>query len=299
MATGNTISGNADMTATVEGQVRARDNSTGFTVKNLNIKPSPDESNACGFTGVASGILTGQNEGTVTISHVNINGCGFNGGGQDHNLYVSAKVGGDNAGNVQIDHVDSIDVVGGGWSFKLRPGGQTVANIVTQVRAYCDQSAASGCDQNGVMNMPCGGNYNVSHFVFERGPQVGDAANWYMVRYGDEIQNAPGGCSNTGVPEFATNTVIFDTGWFIWDGNCTGAASSGIATLICAGKATCVVPGLTPSITVKNSKIVSDPSGCNFNNSLGPGVTDGGGNTFFVSREAAGIGAFPDLPPIP
>ncbi len=294
-----TAQGDATTPLDLRGEIRVVDSSTNPTLKNIHVSHNSQSSG-----GTASCYLGGGKLGTITLSGLTLEDCGFSNGanfGQDHGLYQSINVGDASAAIdcIAADHITVRNIWQGGWLYKLRPGCQGSASTLTQFTGNCTFNSAH-CELNGALDIPCGGNYTISHGVLERGP-AGD--NWYMVRVGEEI---PGGvgptCStvNNTVP-YANTTVVLDSIWFVWDGPCPGAASSGVAILVCAGTSTCTLPGVSgwsPSITVKNSKIVSDPSGCNFANSLGPGVTDGGGNTFFASRAAAGLAAFPAVPAI-
>jgi len=273
-----TLHGDPKTLADFNGAIRVSDNALNPTLVNLRVH------DGCAVIGTSC-ILTGNNTGTVTLKNVFVSGGGDSAHfGQDHNVYVSANGSAvDNAANVQIDMLVSLDVTNSGWSLKMRPGGVTTPNVVKNSVIGCTKP---NCEQNGVVDMPCGGNYIITHSVLERGPS-GD--NWHLVRAGEETLSA-GNC-----PGAYNGTIILDTDWLIWDGPCPGAAARGQAVLLCAGRSDCTIPGYTPTLVVKNSKIVSDPTGCAL--VFGPKVQDSGGNTKFVSRAAAGLAPWPYLPP--
>lgn len=275
------------------GAIRISDNAQRPTLENMVIH------DGCGAIGTSC-ILSGGHNGTVTLKNVTVYGGGDSADyGQDHNVYVSADPKGDPLAGVDIDGLVSTDVTNGGWTLKMRPGCVDRSCIVTNSMIGCT-AAGAHCEQNGVVDMPCGGNYTISNSVLERGPG-GD--NWFIARAGEELGSR--GCLAGG---YAANTITLDNDIIIWDGKAPG--NPGYIPVLCGGQSTCITTSPRLTLCVKNSIIVSDPN-APFPLSLGPQVVDcgpgGNSNVFFASRAAAnaarhwtkGDPSFPFLPPHP
>ena len=277
--------------------VRVESGAANPTIKNMTISD-------IGGTSGTSCILSGNRNQAVTLIGVTVHGCGAGGGGQNHNIYVSADIAGDAAATVRIADIKSYDVQGGGWTLKLRPECVSVQCRVTTSFIGC-QSTGTGCQQNGVVDMPCGGNYLIDHSALERGPG-GD--NWFMLRMLEEPVG-PALCA----PRAATNNLSLDHVSLIWDGRAPGAS---VISVVCVAKhdgegncETSDVPSGT-TCTISNSVIVSD-SATHVSLILGAGCRDGGGNRAYANRAAAAAGehwsgtdmfgnlccAFPWVPP--
>ncbi|HUN50615.1 MAG TPA: hypothetical protein VMU42_05845 [Candidatus Sulfotelmatobacter sp.] len=268
--------------------IKVDDDARNPTIKNVTVTTGSTNSNQ------TSCILTGNRNGTVTLINDTVHDCAnIGGGGQDHNVYISADANrggpGDAGASFLVDGLNSFDVQNGGWTFKARPLGVARQNRLTRSYIWC-RSAGRGCEQNGTVDAPCGGNVLYDHSVFERGPG-GD--NWYIVKI---LEEPPG--DRLCPARAAVNSFTFDHDYFIWDGRTNGAASP---TLVCIypqdGRGDCGQAGLPAgtTCTISNSVIVSDAA----NGSVFAGADglahsrpcrDGGGNRVYASRAAMAAG---------
>lgn len=261
------------------GPVRIQDNAQGFTLENGSVH------DGCGLLGTTC-VLSGNGNGTVTI----LNEAVYNGGdsahpGQDHNVYLSASVAGDSSATAQITNLSSYDVTNGGWTLKMRPEGINTQNHVTQSYIFCTKTGA-GCEQNGVVDMPCSGNFLIDFSVLERGPG-GD--NGYIARVGEEQRNGTDQCPVAYAP---VNALTLDHDIMIWDGPSPGWA---VTNAVCIaghdGAGNCDLSSIPTGQTcvISNSVLVGD-SANGITLIMGGGCSDGGGNRTYANRAAAAVG---------
>lgn len=261
---------------------RVLNNATNPTLKNGTLH---DEGSTC--------LLTGANNGTVTITGMLVYNCptNVNFGGQSHNIYVSAPGNGVlDATCESISGTTTLNVLNDGWSLKIRPNcNPSGSGLVTNSVIGCTK-VNPGCSQNGAVDYSCGGPHTLSHSVVNVGN--GASANvggWYTIAYGDEptADNPPLPGANCPQLTGATNTLTLDHDIFIDD---SGTNGSGFHCLMRAhasetSGSTCLASKLTGfSCTVTNSQIISGA----YTTSLPP-CTDGGGNSFYASRSAANL----------
>lgn len=279
--------------------IRIRDNAQNPTLENISI--SNCSSNDALFPNSdTSCILAGAGNATVTLTNVTVDGGGnAPDGGHDHNVYlsgISSTTNQDPTATMTITNLRTTNVVGGGWTLKLRSECINTQCHVTTSTVGCtfanQGSSPPACEQNGAIDLPCGGNYLIDFSTIERGPG-GD--NWYMVRMLEEpvqVGNCP--------PRATVNNFVFDHDIFIWDGNPLGANPP---QLFCMadhdGLGNCAqssVPAGT-TCTVTNSIIVGDDTVIpHIMPVISNGCSDGGGNSFFAGRTAAGFGSFASQP---
>lgn len=247
------------------------------------------------------GVLGGGNNGTLTFTNVvwDHNGGDTGSGAAAHNIYFSYPSG-------QATETTTLAISGGGsycmkntkllnniasdvgFEFKSRVSGGTIQNFTI---AEPSQHLYSDCNQSTAVDISCGGQYTFggttagTGVVIELGPDY-QAGPRGIIRYTAELTNTSD-CP-TGGTGYATNTLLVQNCWAIND---TGA------TIPTNGIDVPVVYGYSHgfSMTVKNCKIVN-PYATSLADALGPGVTDGGGNTLYASRAAAGLSAYPALP---
>lgn len=261
------------------GPVRIHDNAVNPKLENMTVH------NGCGLIGTTC-VLSGNNNGVVTLTNVTVHDGGDSSHpGQDHNVYISASVAGDSAASAQMTNLSSYDVTNGGWTLKMRPEGINTQNHVTQSYIFCTK-IGGGCEQNGVVDMPCAGNFLIDFSVMERGPG-GD--NGYIIRAGEELRNGTTQCPATYA---SVNNVTLDHDILIWDGPSPGWA---VTNAVCIGghdgsgncETSSIPPGQTCTIT--NSVMVGD-SASGITLIRGGGCTDGGGNRVYANRAAAAAG---------
>ncbi len=284
------------------GPVRIKDNATNPTLENMVVH------DGCASIGTSC-ILTGAYNGTVTLTNVTVYGGSGGGTGQNHNVYISATAAGDSAASAQITNLSSYDIGDGGWPLKLRPEGINTQNHITESYIFCTKATGggSGCEQNGVVDMPCSGNFLIDYSVLERGP-AGD--NGYVVRVGEESRNGTDQCPVAYAP---TNNIVLDHDIIIWDGGSPGWA---VTDVVCIaghdGSGNCDQSSIPTgqTCTISNSVLVSD-SASGITLVRGAGCMDGGGNRVYANRAAAAAGegwsgndrfthpccAFPWVPP--
>lgn len=133
-----------------------------------------------------TGILSGNlNQGFVTIENSTLEKVNsYNAAsGNYHLIYLGDSIVGDPAASALIQGNYLMDVLGGGWPLKLRPLGITTQGHVTQNYMGCLDAGTvgiwTGCEQNGDIDMPCGGNYLIDYNSLEYGAH---ADNWFMIR---------------------------------------------------------------------------------------------------------------------
>ena len=154
--------------------IRVDNGATNFAINGLNCSYSDD----CILGGDAS-------VGTFSIINAVMFNCGGD-GGQDHLVYIGANINGTDQGPATITNDLFYNVLQGGWNFKDRLGSGHLTNSF-----FGCLSTGAGCEQNGAIDLPCGGNQLVDFSVIERGPG-GD--NWYHIRFGEELSiNQSGG----------------------------------------------------------------------------------------------------------
>lgn len=238
--------------------LRISNNVTGTTIENGSVHDTASYS--------TSAILSGSGDGTITLINETIyNGGDVQGSGSDHNVYISANVAGDATANVQVTNLSSYDVTGGGWTFKTRPLGIGTQNHITGSYFFCTKTG-SGCNQNGIFDMPCGGNYLLDYSVFEQGP---GADNWYGIRAMEEPFAGPGGTNCPSNPASWTNSFTFDHDIIILDGPAPGGGGHDVAICISPNTGTTclssnpnnVTCSITNSVLVGNDAIALVPGG--------------------------------------
>lgn len=260
-------------------------NARGFTGSNLNVHDNDH------------GLLASGANGTVTLtndvfSHNGCsNGCGSGAPGSNHNVYLSWNNSPNDTDSVTISGGKSVCPVGGGDPLKLRFASGMVSNFT----AAGSDGSHDDCSENWPIDFPCGGDYIVGSpgtgqgVVIERSPH---AQNYGIIRYAEEI-GVPANCPHAG----RTYRLVIQNAWIIDDGPSDSRHPSFV---VCAGRfsgGTCTSRGY--SLVVRDSKIVAAAfPGC-AGNHLGPNVIDGGGNTCYSSRAAAGLAAYPALPATP
>lgn len=300
------------------GALRIAEGAKGVTIENATFHSN------CG-TVETSCILAGSDFATLAL----INDTVYDGGdsatgGQDHNVYISASPASDPAANVQISGLVDYNVVAGGWTLKMRPQGAK-QNRVTRSIIGCTRSSVSNnvCEQNGVIDMPCGGDYKIDYSTLERGPH-GD--NGYVVRALEESRYGTRGrtCPSSYAPK---NQIVLDHDIIVWDGPSPGWAVTNVVCIAANdGAGNCQKgppPGGTAyqySCTITHSVIVSDSAsgvtlapGAGCHGSGGEPVCSDGTNRCYPNRTVAAARegwaskdqfgnpccAFPYLPPHP
>ena len=225
--------------------------------------------------------------GTATMTDVVLD---HNGGGgpastsTTHNVYLgwidglSSDLSRITASNVR-SYCTNGTTAGAGFEFKTRWPGGTFQNVVF---AEPSQHGYTDCNESAAMDMSCGGNYTIGGAgtgqgaVLEVGSGLTLGSADGLIRYGRENS---GGCPLGGWP---TSSLLIQNCWLINDSSKT--------TLVAVAHGT--FAGGVPSMTVKNCKLVGLAG-------LGADVINGGGNTFFATRSAAGLPPYPALPSPP
>ncbi len=249
------IIGDSGTPAIFDTELRVRDASLTPTFEYVQVKSFNGA--ACGAS-TGSGILTGQ-DGVVTLLHVLVNGCGSGGAGQDHNVYISSPATNDATGSAQITDLTSTNVVGGGWTLKMRPTGTNLQNHLTQSVIGCTISGDNSCQVNGALDMPCGGDYKIDFNTIERG-QCSNISNCagYLMRALEENRDG----AQCAVAFAPTNQAIIDHNNLIWDGASPGWSTTNVLCLAQhTGGAVCATGGLPGggyTYTLTNNVIVSD-----------------------------------------
>jgi hypothetical protein len=270
--TGITLNG-----GTINGPVRVRDHAANFTLENATINGYVG---TCASRGTSC-FLTGAFDGAVKLTNVLV----FGGGdaadfGQDHNVYISADAGlNDTSAVALITNLTSLNVIDGGWTLKMRPAGVNTQNHVTQSVIGCTVPGR-GCEQNGVVDMPCSGNYLIDYSVLERGPG-GD--NGYVIRSAEENRNGTTQCPASFAPR---NSLTVDHDIIIWDGPSPGWSVTNVACIAANdGAGNCekgrVPTGQTYALT--NSVIIGD-SASSVMPVAGTGVGSGAGCTLVAGK---------------
>jgi len=196
---------------------------------------------------------------------------------------------GDPNATTQIDTLWAVDPVAyapgeGGWNLKIRSLGMSVPNHVTNSMIACADDGAK-CDQNGPIDLPCGGRLLVDYSTVERGIR---SDNNYLVRTLEESPS-PAQCSSP----TAVNSIVLDHDNLIFDGSPNFGGQSMVvcfATPACNGN---VQPG-TP-FTLTNDVIVgpqiagtvAPQSGAWCVPTTGR-CTDAAGNRIYATRAIAG-----------
>jgi hypothetical protein len=258
------------------GAIRIGDGAANPTLQNMVVH------DGCGAV-VTSCILSGAGNANLVLTNIEVHHGGDSSApGQDHNVYISADVNTDSAATLYITNLYSHDVLDGGWTLKMRPECSTNQCHVTQSYIVCTSAISAGCEQNGIVDMPCGGNYLIDFSTLERGAG-GD--NWYAIRTLEEPVGV-GFCA----PRATTNSFTLDHDIIIWDGTSPGATVTNLLWIAdhddAGNRETANVPVGTTAV-VQNSVIVSNSAnGITLVN--GAGVTKGTGNRHYANRAAAG-----------
>lgn len=248
------------------------------------------------------GVQSGGNNGVVTFTHLLLDHNGSSAPGQassTHNMYMSlpAFATSDTSRHVISDFqsycTDSQTLPG--FQYKNRSPFSTVANAtlagVDPITFHTD------CMESAAVDLSCGG-YHVlggtgtgNGIVLEVNTGLTGNGNELVRDYREESStgNCPSGgwqntdCQSATLQMLGTSlgcALIIQNAWIINDsGQNIHAVTLGATE----------PSGFTA--TVSNSKIVcgaASPCNASF---LGTGVTDGGGNTYFASRAAAGLSA--------
>jgi len=268
----------------IAGALRVDNNATGTSVNNTVVRDCWYLQTSC--------ILNGGHDGLTTLTNVLV----YNGGdgpnfGQDHNTYISAA--GAQAADTscfQLTNFTSLNVTNDGWSLKLRPLCSSATSDVTNSLIGCTIGGL-GCQQNGVVDYPCGGHHKLEHSVVELGTTAPPDQNaaWYMIKYGEET-HTPANCSDLTT---ATNTFVLDHDIFINDApTITGG---NFESVVCTDNGSVSGVGCNPSAltgascTVTNSVIVGNKPATGVSLNIG-GCTNGTGNRFYDSRALAATG---------
>lgn len=228
-------------------------------------------------------LLTGGANGTVILKNDVFSHCGSatagSGAGFNHNVYLSWNGTNSDTDTVMISGGRSVDVTHEGDPLKLRFASGSITNFTIGCTGAFDD-----CEPNWPIDIPCGGNYQLSHMVIERGDK---ASNYGMVRYGEE-QAIKENCPARG----RTYSLTLEHVMLIDDGP---SDPRHVNFAVCAGRETgtsCDSSGYT--LVVKDSIVISNPKAGP--TGLGANVIDGGGNRYFASRAAAGLKPYPFLP---
>lgn len=119
--------------------------------------------------------------GTFQLINVTAGDCGLGDPGQDHVIYVGANTNGTDQGPGTFTNDVFHDVLGGGWNFKSRLGSGTVSD------SYIVQLGHANDEQNGAIDLPCGGNYAINNSVVEIRALGATSGNWYVAKAGEEL----------------------------------------------------------------------------------------------------------------
>lgn len=261
------------------------------------------------------GIQSGGNIGVVTLNNMQLDHNGntsVNLSAPAHNIYLSWS---------QNTPDSSRDVINGGYSVCVGNNDAGTAGFEVKSRhdfmqmtnftaAAPSQHGYTDCMESAAIDFSCGGFEIVggvaagTGVVVEVGPNLGTNGNELIRSYREESStgNCPtGGWQNSDCQAATLQMLGSSQGCSLTVQNAWIINDSGenikVITL-----GTTLPTGYTA--TVKNSKIVCGAaSPCN-STFLGSGVTDGGGNTYFASRAAAGLGTCSSLsncplPPVP
>ena len=268
---GLTVTGSGEIAYAIDkshGQYRGINlgTATGFTLKGT------DSAHHIYIHDNDFGLQSRGDNGTVTISHADFD---HNGSGQNeaatHNIYLGWGGNKSDKSTYIVSDTRSVCTNHGGFEFKSRFPSGTVQNSVL---ASPSNHGYTDCTESAAVDLSCGGSHTLGGMgpgtgvVLELGP---DAQNNTIIRYGAEIgtPNCPaGGWSGS---------LVVQNAWLICDfaGAKVGYNPHGLR------------------FTVKNSKIVGCFGG------LGWNVKDGGTNTVYATRAAAGLGPYPALPAPP
>lgn len=256
------------------------------------------------------GIQSGGNIGVVTLNNMQLDHNGntsANLSAPAHNIYLSWS---------QNSPDSSRDVISGGYSVCVGNNDSGTAGFEVKSRhdfmqmtnftaAAPSQHGYTDCQESAAIDFSCGG-FEIlggtgvgTGVVIEVGPNLGTNGNELIRAYREESStgNCPsGGWQNTDCQTATTQmlgsgqncALLVQNAWIIND--------SGENIKVVTLGAT-LPTGYTA--TVKNSKIVCGVASPCTSAFLGSGVTDGGGNTYFASRSAAGLGACSSLSSCP
>lgn len=242
----------------------------------------------CDF-GLQGNTTVGNTSAHITNVVFDHNGANSSGGASaTHNVYMTYRTGTTQTDQIIVSGGGSYctnghDGGGAGFMFKSRWPAGTFQNWTA---AEPSQHGYTDCAESAAVDLPCGGAYVLGGalagqgIVLEVGPNLQNTAG--VIRYAQELTT--GNCPGT-------------TGWTVSSLVVRGADSahkcwiindSGVSTV----KVVANAAGSSIALTVKNCNMVGIANGAFGNN-----VIDGGGNTFFANRAAAGLPAFPALPP--
>lgn len=256
---------------------------TGFTGTNLNLHDND------------MNILGGGQTGAITLTNVTAKRGGSkvgagSGDGFNHNIYLSWNSASPDTDSVTMTGGGSFDVTADGDDLKFRLATGTIKGVKVGCDTAGNEGTHAGCWENWPVDIGCGGQYTLgaagagNGIVIERSP---GAVKSQLVSFGEDIPAGAPNCPNVARASQSlviTNAILIDDGP-VGDGGAT----------------TVVNNPQSKSVTVSNSKLV-----CGANSScasiaafLGTGVTNGGGNTLFANRAAAGLAAYPALPSSP
>ena len=210
----------------------------------------------------------------VVLDH---NGSGAN-SSTTHNIYMTVGAATD-ASRIDITGGGSYCTDAGGFQYKSRwPGGAWTGFVAAAPSQHALDKTVR-CEESAAIDLSCGGAYTLggnapgTGFVAEVGPNLQN--NGGVIRYGAEAKST--NCPNLGPNHvgWAVNELTMQNCWLISDH-----------------------PSNTPAVFNSNNLPVKIRN-CKLVNVTLPHAMDGGGNTIYPNRKAAGLAAYPALPPPP